>query len=508
MKILTPRQILDRLDERFRVLTAGNRDALPRQQTLRALIDWSYDLLDGRERTLLRRVAVFVGGFLLQGAVAVGGGQVLDEFEIIDGLESLVDKSLVIAETNADVARYRLLESTRAYALEKLDEAGERGLATTRYLNYLRDMFAELKLERDRTGRQTEINSAFEAELDDVRNALDASPAGSRPQTGAQLLVALGRAWEPFGLVPEAITRIEAHAAVLPKDEALLLADLFALWAAFEFSSGRSARSSEIARRGLAHARASGDGLTLFNVLRSSIRAHIKLGDVAEAEMALAEAESIPGLPRSARLSISEARGHLALATGDVEAAAHALNENLLYHRELGNARGANVVLLGIAEVEFLQGRPGAAIETLRGILSVPASVGDDQVSLTASENLAYYLFAVDEFAEAEHVALDVIRTLAPREAGHGLVLGSIEVIAAVEATERDARRAAILAAYVDAGFESMGYERMGSSRIVHDRLTALLGEKLTEDERARLNAQGATLSPEAAIHLVSNRER
>jgi predicted ATPase/class 3 adenylate cyclase len=504
VKILTPQEIRDHLDERFRVLTGGSRDALPRQQTLRALIDWSHDLLDERERSLLRRVAIFVDGFSLQGAVAVGGGEGLDEFDVLDVLGSLVDKSLVGAETSGEVARYRLLESTRAYALEKLCEAGELELATLRHLGYLRDLFEELKLENDRTGRLTEINAVLKVELDDVRVALDASLTGSNPETGAHLLVALGRAWEPYGLHLEAVRRIEEHVDRLPQSECLLLAELYALWSSFEFSSGKSARSADIAQRGLVQARASGNAVALFNVLRISIRARIKLGELAAAESALTEAQSIPGLPQSARLSLSEARAHVSLATGDLAAAALALNENLAYHRELGNIRGANVVLMSVAEVEFLQGHREKAIETLRGILSVLETAADDQVFLTVLENLAYYLVAVDQPAEAEQHAREVIRTLAPRESRHGLVFGSIEVIASVEAIERDARRAAVLSAYVDAGFASMGYERIGSPKLAYDRLTALLREKLPEDERVRLSAEGAALSPEAAILLVS----
>jgi predicted ATPase len=92
MNILSPQQLRDRLDERFRVLIGGSRDGLPRQQTLRALIDWSYDLLEERERALFRRPGIFVNGFTLEGTVAVGGGAELDELELLNVLSSPVDK--------------------------------------------------------------------------------------------------------------------------------------------------------------------------------------------------------------------------------------------------------------------------------------------------------------------------------------------------------------------------------------------------------------------------------
>ena len=109
VKMLSPRQLHDRLDERFRVLTGGSRDVLPRQQTLRALIDWSHDLLDERERALFRRLGIFVSGFTIEGAAAVGGDETIDEFEVFDVLASLVEKSLVLAEPDGDALRYRLL---------------------------------------------------------------------------------------------------------------------------------------------------------------------------------------------------------------------------------------------------------------------------------------------------------------------------------------------------------------------------------------------------------------
>ena len=112
-------------DERFRVLTGGDRSALPRHQTMRALIDWSYDLLSDAERSLFRTLSIFAGGFTLETACAVGSDERIDEIAMLDLLSSLVDKSLVQTELGASGTRYRLLESTRQYARERLTDAGE-----------------------------------------------------------------------------------------------------------------------------------------------------------------------------------------------------------------------------------------------------------------------------------------------------------------------------------------------------------------------------------------------
>ena len=168
VNILSPRQLRDRLDERFRMLTGGSRDVLPRQQTLRALIDWSHDLLDERERTLFRRLGIFVNGFTLEAATAVGSGDDLPELDVFDVLASLVDKSLVLAEPDGDSLRYRVLESTRVYALEKLDAAGERAALAALHLRYLRDRFTELWSHYQRMGRQAELNAALQTELEEM----------------------------------------------------------------------------------------------------------------------------------------------------------------------------------------------------------------------------------------------------------------------------------------------------------------------------------------------------
>jgi predicted ATPase/DNA-binding SARP family transcriptional activator len=125
VRVLSPEQIAERLDDAFRLLTAGSRTALPRHRTLRATMEWSFGLLGTREQVLLRRLAVFAGTFTLEAAEAVCAGDPLDAEDILDGVSALVDKSLVVMEAGDGVARYRLLETVRQYGLERLDEAGE-----------------------------------------------------------------------------------------------------------------------------------------------------------------------------------------------------------------------------------------------------------------------------------------------------------------------------------------------------------------------------------------------
>ncbi|MCX5298742.1 winged helix-turn-helix domain-containing protein [Streptomyces sp. NBC_00193] len=146
LRLLTPRQIADRLDDRFRLLTGGSRTHLPRQQTLRAVVDWSWDLLDEPERAVLRRLSVFAGGCDLDAAEAVcaDGGSLdrLDGADVADLLGSLVDKSLVVAAPDGPAGmRYRLLETVGEYAADRLAEAGEdRAETERRHLTHYREL--------------------------------------------------------------------------------------------------------------------------------------------------------------------------------------------------------------------------------------------------------------------------------------------------------------------------------------------------------------------------------
>jgi predicted ATPase/DNA-binding SARP family transcriptional activator len=173
IKVLSVDEIAARLDDRFSLLTAGSRTAIPRHQTLRATIDWSYDLLTKPERSLLRRLSVFSGGFTLEAAEAVCS-QGMKQSDILDLLGRLVDKSLVIVEADSEVSgtRYRLLETIRQYALEKLVETGETSLIRDRHLDFYLSL-AE-KSEPHIFGHESVLwINRLDKELDNIRAAME-----------------------------------------------------------------------------------------------------------------------------------------------------------------------------------------------------------------------------------------------------------------------------------------------------------------------------------------------
>jgi predicted ATPase len=172
IRVLTPEQIAARLDDRLRLLTGGSRTALPRQQTLRALVDWSYDLLSEPERVVLGRLSVFLGGWTLEAAEAVCAGDGIEDVEVLDLLAQLVDKSIVVAESRGDATRYRLLESIREYGTEKLAATGQARAVRRRHRDWFMQ-YVEDQVKRLHGVGQAVAFGLLNAEYDNIRAALD-----------------------------------------------------------------------------------------------------------------------------------------------------------------------------------------------------------------------------------------------------------------------------------------------------------------------------------------------
>ncbi|MFE4593502.1 BTAD domain-containing putative transcriptional regulator [Streptomyces laurentii] len=227
LRLLTPRQIADRLDDRFRLLTSGARTVLPRQQTLRAVVDWSWDLLDAPERAVLRRLAIFTGGCDLEAAEDVCAGPVVGEgagpgavaavaaSDVLDLLGSLVDKSLVVAAEDGTGMRYGLLETVAEYAAERLDEAGEREAAERRHLVHYRE-FARRTDPELRTGRQATAMARFAAEYGNLRTALRTAVRLRDEHEGLILVHALLWYWTMRDLRADALHWAESVSALGP----------------------------------------------------------------------------------------------------------------------------------------------------------------------------------------------------------------------------------------------------------------------------------------------------
>ena len=233
VRALSVEQIAARLVDRFHLLMGGSRTALPRQQTLRAMIDWSFNLLSEQEKQLFRRLAVFVGGWTLEAAEQVCV-QERSELDILELLTHLVDKSLVNMEESAEDVRYRMLETTRQYAREMLMMSEETRIYRDQHLEYFLKYAETAQLEL-RGRKQAEWMSLLETEHDNLRAALEWSQ-GTRPELGLRIAVALIDFWDTHGHLTEARRWLEtmlqktAHLDPSPaRVDALLGAMAFAI---------------------------------------------------------------------------------------------------------------------------------------------------------------------------------------------------------------------------------------------------------------------------------------
>jgi predicted ATPase/DNA-binding winged helix-turn-helix (wHTH) protein len=257
------------LDDRFNLLTAGRRTTLARHQTLRATLDWSYDLLTASEQRLLRHLSVFPAGFALEAAIAVTGNS-SHEVTVIDGIANLVGKSLVMLDTSAPGGRWRLLETIRVYGLEKLRETGEADCALRRQAEYFHTLLTP-------TGMTPHLEPWREAlthyirEIDNIRAALDwcFSQAGD-VSIGAAITALYVPVWIHLALVVECRRRTESALAALDEvngdaTSRMLLNIGFGI--ALNLSTGRSDEASETLTKGLRAAEELGDTVSQMYAL-------------------------------------------------------------------------------------------------------------------------------------------------------------------------------------------------------------------------------------------------
>ncbi len=208
VRALSLSQIVDSLHDRFRLLTGGARTAVRRQQTLRASVDWSHALLTEPEQVLFRRLAVFAGGFDLDAAQAVGADSEVEGYQLLDQLSLLVDKSLVVADDTGDGMRYRLLETVRQYAQEKLGESGEADEVRTRHRDYFTATAVELE-SQGLAGLEALMRWA-EVEIDNLRAAFAWSRENSDPETALRLVSSLQQFWMRRGRFREGLAGFDA----------------------------------------------------------------------------------------------------------------------------------------------------------------------------------------------------------------------------------------------------------------------------------------------------------
>jgi len=377
--------IAKRLDDRFRLLTSGDRTALPRQQTLRALIDWSYELLSEAERAVLRRLAVFAGGWTFEAAEAIAAFGEVQKASVLELLTELTEKSLVVLD--ADRARYRLLDTVRQYAQERLAESRDAAAAQDRHLRFFVEL-AETARPKLRGAEQAEWLARLDQERENLLAAHAAcNLAGDGADTGLQLAYLLRPYWLNRGLLElglrltvEALERSGAAARNLARARGLFDAGQICVF------MGRYAAAREYLDESLAIARELGDERSIAVTLQPIGMACLGLGDMANARRFLEEALALAE-QRGEQREIAAAANQLAQllrASGDLHRAEQ------LYQRvlEIGRAlEDRETIAIGLLNMAMMMIGRGDA-ERARVMLLDVATIAGETGSIPAAQSL------------------------------------------------------------------------------------------------------------------------
>jgi non-specific serine/threonine protein kinase len=421
LRVLSASELEARLDGRFAILTGGSRTALPRHQTLRAMVDWSWELLDGPERVVLARLSVFAGSFGLAAAEAVASGPDIPAAEVLGHLGALVDKSLVqFGDAGAGPGRYRLLETVRQYAAGKLSALGPAATSAAQLAH--RDYYLALAEEGAphlAAAGQAAWLDRFDAELGNLRAAVAFSQAQADPAPGLRLAAALRMFWRTRGHIAEGAAVLRAlldmpavQRAMLPRARALAACtDLL-------MQTGTYAVAGDCCEEALAIARTAGDECLVAELLEQRAWILVRLGQtdavlpLIESGLCLArrlgEPHRIAGLlsvrsgaahavgdpagtARDAaealrlyrqagdRVQIGQKLGNLGyyeLSAGDLEAARCHVAEALDIARTLGHRSGIVYQSFNLGLAEYLGGSPQAAVALFAESLDVARRAG------------------------------------------------------------------------------------------------------------------------------------
>ncbi len=496
--------LAQRLDERFRVLTGGKRTALPRQRTLHATLDWSFGLLAERERIVFRRVAIFAGGFTLEAATAVARDGALDEFEIVDGVSSLVAKSLVAADTSGSRARYRLLETTRAYALEKLAESDETAVIEAAHARYFRAFFGAAFDDWTRIS-DAEFRARYAPEIDNLRLAVDwaLGPSGD-DEIGPALLGASRHLWTHLSLGIEAAQRIDAAVGRLSSTTPPAIEAPLRLAEALIHSGGRPERALPAAERAVALARTTGDECMLADALLNLASGLALTGHPDEAEVRLREAEPLVARLSRPRLAaqMPSSFGHLYSARGDgtkstacyAEAGRLALAGGYYgqVFRDLGNLADS-LWMQGDLDGALAAARDALAQST-RSTFSTRSNVG------LALNNLHGILVGRGDLGEA----LVVGRQLVPLARDVGAMWMIFDHYALRLAKTGRYVAAAHVAGWNDAAVHVKGVRRQTNEQRAFESALTLLRANLPVAELDRLLAEGARMNEDDVCRIVT----
>jgi len=472
VKMMSVDEIAKHLDDRFDLLTSGSRTVLPRHQTLRATIDWSYDLLSAIERIFFHRLSVFVGGFTLKAAEEVAIGGEVKKSQVIDLLGQLINKSLVSmdahSEHTATETRYGMLETIREYAYQKLEESGEADKIRDRHLGFFMRMAEEAQPEIFLSSQIAWLDQ-LEIELDNLRAAMEWSMTNEeveRQEAGLRLAAALAWFWER-GYRREAIEQLKT---MLPKVDTIELSPVhtmmfsaigFLYWSAGEFDQARS-------------------------YLEKAVSTGRKLGKSFNLAWAL------------------NYLGAAALAQGDQKNAQAILDEAFQMAMDLGPA-GKHVVgwaLAFLGDIPFSNGDFVKAQSLYEMAIIAFGEVGNLNLKAYPIRRLGYLALYHKDDRNATNFFKDSLMLNRKLKHQTGLI-ASVSAFAGLARAKKNYIHAAKLLGAVEANLEALALYMLPSDRIEYSNNETILRKQL--DKQAFYDAwkEGRAMSLEQAVEVA-----
>ena len=381
LRALTPPQIVERLADRFRLLTSGSRTALPRHQTLRAVVEWSWELLEPDEQAVARRLSLFSGGATLEAAEQVCSGPGLPPEAVLGVLASLVDKSLIEAAADDRSVRYRMLETVKAYAAEQLAASDEYDQVRPAHTEYFLHLAARANTKL-RTGEQLQWIARFDADNENLLDVLRTTVETGDANNAIELVSVLGEYWNMRGRPTEAITWFEAALAVPGPTRPLTRATTVLLYSIGTLTNGEDPSASFAqAIRGLAEVRWLGRRhedvrRSAVGLLTNAVWAAIRR-DRPAMTRELDEARTVPdpwtrSMAMMMQAMFNENEGEIEQMLSDLELA-------MAGFRQLGDRWGTSLALRGLASYQSGVGDHAAALASLTEALRLIGELGTNE---------------------------------------------------------------------------------------------------------------------------------
>jgi non-specific serine/threonine protein kinase len=499
IRALSVEQIVARLDDAYRLLTGGSRSALPRQQTLRAAMDWSYDLLSAQEQAFFRRLSVFAGTFSLAAAEAICAGEPGEVYDALDLLSSLIDKSLVLMEQRNGEARYRLLETIRQYGQDKLQECAEAAMVRRRHRDWYAHLAAQAEAET-LDARQKSVFDRLEAEHDNLRAALGWSLEQQEAESAAQMGAAIRLFWLLRGYMSEGRSWLERALAGLSAKNAVRAKALnvAAILASLQDDSTTArtlvAESLALSRQ-LAERKQTGYALYILARL-----ARIE-GDYAGAVTFLEESLALfrqLGQKDDIALVLSDF-GLTVLYLGDYERATALCEQSLALSRELGDLRGIASWLANLAIVTLARGDARQATELCEESLTIRKALGYKggcAHTLTILGRIALAQGAYERATACYQESLTLRQETGEKEG----IATALEGLAAVTGMQREPVNAARLYGFAEALRTLLGAPLTPIDRPAYLQTVAAIRAQLDEAAFLKAWAEGQAMTLEEAI--------